>query len=270
MMFYTLTQTTTIMKVVKTKTEDINGIYAVEVERYAELYKEFPDKKAKFTRTLGKRIDIASKWMWVLKDKDKVLGSISAQPTDKTMDDFVSWEESTNNGTLEGTYVENGKNLYVVNLDVLREATKKGGQYMLMSYMAAQFLENNMQYVFFESRIPGFRQWTLDNNISAEEWSNLSDNRKTEIAKEYAYATTYKNNKKIYLDRLINFYIKSGFNMYKLVENAFEDPESHNFGVIFYKKNPLPSVLRVKPLRHLVAILVRLTSKNSKILELIV
>lgn len=259
------------MKVQNTTTQDLDGIEAVEYNRYAVLYAEKPEKKRRFRKTLEKRLLVANKWMWVVKNDEKVLGSLSAQPTSKNPQEFKSWEESTNNGTLEGTYDENGQNVYVVNLDVLQEGTKKGAQYMLMAYLAAKVLEDNKRIVFFESRMPGFREYIVkDKKISIGKWESLNKDAQDELATEYSKQKITVNGKLVPRDKLLKFYQGAGFKRDNVVANAFDDPESLNYGLVFYANNDLPRIVRMPLIRNIVASIIRLSAKNPKILDLII
>lgn len=252
------------MKIRKTRITDIDGIAAVEFDRYAVRYAEHPEEKERFKQMLKQRIEVASDWMWVLCDKKEILGALSAQPTNKTMDEFESWEASTDNGTLRATYIPKGKNVYVVNLDVSKKATQQNGQYALMVRFASQVVARNKNIVFFESRMPDFRKFIQD-TYGMKIWQGFSTEQKQKVAEEYSQKPS-SSGKKLH-DRLLNFYAESGFKFYKAIPNAFKDGESLDYGVICYARNPLPRILRMWPVRIGVSFIIRILGQNPKVLD---
>lgn len=255
------------IKVRKIALSDIDGVIEVELNRYKVLYDEFPEKKDGLKEMFQTRFKIAGDWSWVAIQNEKVLGFLSAQPTDKEPEDFVSWEVSTDNGTLTNTFKADCKNVYVVNLDVLREGTKSGAQFMLMSVLGAKAIKTNKNKLFFESRMPGFREWVFtEQNTSQPEWDSLSIEKQLELANAYKNSTIIKNDKKVRADRLLRFYEREGFALSDVVPNAFQDGESLNFGVVCQTKNPLPKIIRFWPFTDVVSIIVKTLGKNPDIL----
>lgn len=252
------------MKTRKTKITDIDGIAQVEFDRYQIRYSEHPEEKPRFKSMLKQRLEIAQDWMWVLVDKDEIAGAISAQTTNKSLDDFESWEKSTDNGTLRSTFDKTGQNVYVVNLDVSRQATKHNGQYMLMLRFASQVVARGKKLVFFESRMPDFREYVAS-KYGLEKWDHLAKTEQHQIAEDYTHLKKQDSNK--LHDRLLNFYAESGFKFYKVIDNAFVDGESLNFGVVCYTKNPFPKLLRIWPFNRFFGFLVRVLGKNPRILD---
>jgi hypothetical protein len=223
--------------------KDIGGILEVEKERYDTLYGEQFGKWGKMEHTFNRRLQNIPKWFWVAEHKNIILGSISALPTDKNCDEFNNWEESTNYGTLDSRVNYEGSNIYVVNLDVKKSWTKKGVQYRLMGLLAEKMIKEGKELLFFESRIPDFRNW-VDEKISLKEWNKLDSTKQTKLAQEYCNAEKIVGGEKRPLDRLISFYVRSGFTPDRLVREAFQDGESLNYGIIFKAENPIPSRLR--------------------------
>lgn len=257
-----------MFKVRHPNNNDIPALLEIEFDRYSTLYSEMPDKKNEVRSRFEKRLSIAREWTWVLEQNGEVVGFITGQPTSSEPSEFKSWEESTNNGTLEGKFFPEGKNVYVVNLDVKRSATKHNGQYLLMAYLGAAAVRQGKEKVVFESRMPGFRDWIYNSeNISPNEWNNMSAENKLRKAEVYVSLTTIVNGKEVLHDRLLRFYEGSGFTFVKVYPNAFEDVESLNFGVLCVGFNPVPTRLRLKPINHVVAWLFEILGKNQRMLE---
>ena len=249
-------------------TEDIPDLLEIEFDRYKTLYKEQPNKQQEIEERFRKRIKIASEWMWVIEEDKKVLGFITGQPTNEEPKDFTSWESSTNNGTLEGKFFPRGQNVYVVNLDVKRQATVKNGQYILMSYLGAKVIKEGKSRVIFESRMPGFREWVREvKKMNSHQWNGLKQEVKQEMAEHYASLTTLRDGSEVLYDRLLRFYEEAGFTFIKVLPNAFEDVESLNYGVLCVGNNPVPKVLRVAPINFLAGFSLRIFGRSQKLLE---
>lgn len=247
---------------------DVPDLLEIEFDRYATLYKETPKKREEIEARFRKRIDIAHEWMWVIEEDGKVLGFITGQPTNEEPKDFVSWEDSTNNGTLEGKFFPSGRNVYVVNLDVKRQATIQNGQYILMAYLGSKVIKEGKARVIFESRMPEFRDWILkEKKMDLSKWDALHPKTKQKIAEQYASLTTIKSGREVLYDRLLRFYDEGGFTFVKVIPNAFEDVESLNYGVLCVGNNPVPQALRFPFVNHLVSLCLRLFGKNQKLIE---
>lgn len=234
--------------------EDILGMLKIERSRYSELYDNDNEALAKVEERFRRRIRVAQTWMWVALINEEVVGFITGQPTNSEPADFVSWEESTDNGTLQKTFVEDGMNVYVVNLDVSRTATKMNAQYMLMAQLGAKAIRLGKDKVIFESRMPGFREYTMQEiGLSLDDWKKLSPEEKMKRASAYSKLTIDMDGKKVLKDRLLKFYDSGGFKLEKVFANAFKDPESLDFGMLCTGANPIPKWLRFSPVNIVVS-----------------
>lgn len=250
---------------------DIKKLLEIEFDRYQTLYREHPGKLRQVENRFKKRLSIARKWMWVLEQEGDVLGFITGLPTNDDAEDFKSWELSTNYGTLEGKYNPDGRNVYVVNLDVKREATRKNGQYLLMSALGSKAITQGKNKVIFESRMPGFRDWMKENEKAKfKAWNKLSKSEQQTHAEKYASLTTMVSGQEVLYDRLLRFYENSGFTFIKVYPNAFEDNESLNFGVLCVGHNPVPKSLRVVPINQIAGWLFKTIGRNQKLFEKLV
>jgi hypothetical protein len=247
---------------------DIEGMLSIERSRYAEIYDNNPKALNDVEQRFRRRIKVAQSWMWVAEISGQIVGFITGQPTNSEPQDFKSWEESTDNGTLEKTFDPTGKNVYVVNLDVSREATKNNAQYMLMAQLGAKGIREGKDKVIFESRMPEFRNYVYKElRISEQDWLDTPREVQKNIAEKYSNLTIVKNGKKVKKDRLLRFYDQSGFNLAKVFANAFKDPESLDYGMLCTGGNPVPKKLRIKPVNLVVAKLFEKIGKNPKLLE---
>ncbi len=250
---------------------DIPGMLEIEKSRYSELYRDNEASLKGVEDRFRRRIEVAKEWMWVAVIDKQVTGFITGQPTDSEPSDFVSWEKSTDNGTLEKTFNVHGKNVYVVNLDVSRDAAKQNVQYMLMAQLGAKSIRHGKDKVVFESRMPGFREYMLEEqSVSLTEWNDLSPSERMDKALAYSKTTTIRNGKKVLRDRLLRFYDSGGFKLEKVFANAFKDPESLDFGMLCTGGNPIPKKLRLPPLNYLVSKLFEKVGKNPDLLSRLV
>ncbi len=246
---------------------DIADLVDVELERYEQLYKEHPKSRSEIEKLFGDRLKIAGGWMWTVLMDGLPVGFLSAMPTGKSPDSFKSWEDTTNNGTLKGAFAAAGQNVYVVNLDVARRATKQNAQYLLMAQLAAKVINTNKNLVYFESRMPMFREWVVKNGMSLAKWRSVSPEKQQAQAEKYAHLKVEKNGRRAAYDRLLRFYENSGFNIGRVVPNAFKDGESLDFGVVCEAKNPLPRILRLPVLRHIIGFVLSRLGNRPDLLE---
>lgn len=242
--------------------KDIPGIVIVEFDRYGALHEEIGNSPQILTKRFTARMSSVADWYFVAETEEgKIVGSISAMPTDNPPEKFVSWEKSTNNGLATKRADNKAKYLYVINLDVLHGWTKLNVQYDLMAHLGAKLIEFGFEALYFESRIPGFRKWVTSQGL-LKSWSALSAMEQLEHAKVYCHETDEKNEP---VDRLLKFYYRSGFKVERVVANAFQDPESLNFGAIFTVPNPYRTKFKV--VNALTSQVFRLIAKHPKILK---
>ncbi len=256
------------IKVRHPREADIPYLLKVEFERYDLMYELHPEKKQEVEQVFRKRISIAKNWMWVLIVDGEPSGFITGQPTNKSPKDFESWEKSTDNGTLETTFEPKGRNVYVVNLDVSRSATPIGGQYMLMAALGGEIIKTSKDTIMFESRMPSFREWVINElDGGLDKWGSLPNDKKQDVAEEYAGSMTERKGKMVRFDRLLRFYEGSGFNLVKVIPNAFSDEESLDFGMLCTGKNPIPRWLRLMPINWLVGSLLEKVGRSPDLLS---
>jgi len=252
------------------RNEDVSGMLKIEKSRYSELYKNKTSLSA-VEKRFKKRIEIAKSWMWVAQLDSQIVGFITGQPTNSKPEDFESWEKSTDNGTLKTTFEPDGENVYVVNLDVDRKATKLNAQYMLMAQLGAKCIREAKAMVIFESRMPEFRRYVYEElGFTSDAWELLDYHEKMNLAIEYSKLTTERNGKIVPKDRLLRFYKTGGFHLVKVFPNAFKDPESLDFGVLCTGNNPIPKSLRFGPINFLVSKIFEKVANNPKLLNKLV
>ena len=140
-----------------------------------------------------------------------------------------SWDSISGNGTLS-THRKDGDTGFGLDMSVLPEFQGRGVSQILAfrSFLIGVVLSNK-KGVFLGARIPMFYK------------SNLS-------VADYVFG---KNENGKALDPEIRLYLKDGFRIIKIVPNYIEDPESLNYGVLMFWKNPLYKFTKHLPLHWL-------------------
>lgn len=239
--------------------QDIEEIVDVDVRAFSSVYADYDVDPSIWRKELvdkfeGRYEKLGGKWLRIFERDGKIAGFINSCPTSKTPEDFVNWEDTTDDGTLETTYDPNGDYLYVVSLSMVPEGSKLKGQNMLFGDQIGQFVTGQFKQAFFESRMPGFRKWvderTAETSLSADE---LSSELRDELAQEYFALTKEVNGKTVPHDRLLSIYKAVGCRLLKVVPDAYQDAPSMNYGVVCVFDNPLPETLRRSKLASTIA-----------------
>jgi hypothetical protein len=208
-------------------------------------------------------------WTEILFSRDeRPLGFIMACPTSESPEDFVSWEHTTRNGTLDGTYDEDGNFLYVVSLSVLPEASNAGGQDMLMMNMIGNIVKGDY-HAYFESRLPGLKRWMMsrcrENGLKLDA---LNQEERDGFAEQYFESRIEIDGKKVPTDRLMRMYESMGCSFVKLAPDAYQDELSMNYGVVCQYDNPLPDWVRRSAIaRGVIGSAIRVASHSPDLIE---
>jgi hypothetical protein len=183
--------------------------------------------------------------------------------TDKSWEEFTSWEESTNNGTLDGVTNPEGKYAYVVNMTVAPGGSEVRGMQKILVNLMSRALEENLEYGYFVSRIPEFTKWLDAEGI---DYTTLPTEDLDKKAEEYIGLTaTSRRGKEEPIDYELRTYTRSGFDMGKLVNAGFSDHESLSYGVTF--KAPIIGTGKPKILRKVMGRGMRAASKSTKLMS---
>ena len=197
-------------------------------------------------------------------DWDSVIeGFVSAFPTDISKEDFVSWEVSTADGTLDGKVNKDGKYAYITNMTIMSEAVKLGAEEMLLGYLFAKCVSHGVEYGYFVSRIPSFKRWSRRNQIDQENPIALK-----EAAENYVKLRRRNGKRR---DPELSLYESLGYGLERTVQNAFKDEASLNFGVVCRVDNPFKNRFTdIKPIRLAVGGLLSKISNHPKILKKVI
>ncbi|OGL25977.1 hypothetical protein A3E49_02480 [Candidatus Saccharibacteria bacterium RIFCSPHIGHO2_12_FULL_49_19] len=249
--------------------EDIEQLVDVDLLAFRSVYRYYdipPDElKTELLDKFKQRYDrVGNKWITVLERDNKIVGFLMACPTSKPPEEFISWEDTTDNGTLKNTYDRNGQFLYVVSLSVTSEGSKLAGQDMLMVDLISKIIEGNY-LAYFESRLPGLKRWMLGRcREDGQQIDSLGERQKQEYAEEYFRLNTNLSPGEKPIDPLLKILHDMGSYFSRLVPNAYQDELSMNYGVVATYESPLPSFVRRSPtLRKGIALAVRSISKSN-------
>lgn len=212
--------------------EDVPSLVAIDMATFNSVYASYAtdpsslryDLEEKFAHRINL---LGGEWTSVLERNGKPVGLMTSCPTSKTPESFVSWEDTTDNGTLDTTYDQNGKNLYTTTLSVLPEGSPAKG--MLFAHQIGQGLRDDYTQAFFESRIPGLRSWV---GTKHPEVDALSKEQLDVLANEYFNLTNTVGETDVPYDRLLRLYHNMGCKLLKLIPNAYNDTPSMNYGVL--------------------------------------
>lgn len=254
--------------------DDIEQLVDLDMLSFKEVYRHYPasydEQRADILQKFTNRFELTGySWTEVLEGDDgTVVGFVMGCPTTIEPEEFESWEQITDNGTLNSTYNKDGKNLYVVSLTVAPGLMATGAHNMLYMDIMGKCYERGMDKGFFESRLPGLKTWlTRTTKAEGKTIDELSEEEKLAYAEEYLNTKRLTSKgKEVPLDPLIRSFDAIGADFVKVVPDGYQDEESLNFGVITVIGNVFPTWMRDKgPTKLLAGKTLRKIAKNNKL-----
>ena len=115
-----------------------------------------------------------------------------------------SWEESTSNGTLAGTYDPTSKICFIASMTASHMGSEHGVVDLLLANAVQKSVRERKQTAYFISPMPGYHE-----------------HADTMTPEAYAAATRVQDGKTVALDPQIRFYEEFGTKPLRLVENGF-------------------------------------------------
>lgn len=222
---------------------DIDQIVDLDLRMFQKAYgAEEPSREEVGAMMLSRlrNIQDGGGWMLACEVGGRIEGFITAFRTSKPQEKFRSWEDSTNNGTLDGVVDPKGRYIYVANLTVSPQASKQSGRQRLMAYSIGEAIkEGGSEYAYFESRMPGYKRWLKRSGYNPDEMDTAMLDS---LAEEYVNLKQERDGKAVPVDAQIRMYESAGMERGVLVAGAFSDPESLGYGVVF--TSPLPRMPR--------------------------
>jgi hypothetical protein len=249
---------------------DLDRLASIDLSRFRKAYGENVPSKEEVKEVFSKRLSNSPEWMFVVEVDGEVEGFVSAFRTNKGIEDFVSWEESTANGTLENRVDPNGKYVYITNMTINPVAVENGGEDMLIANLFANGIAEGVEYGYFVSRMPQFKRW-LGRKLRSENKDSMPESQELhQLANEYAdLKKTTKKGKEVRFDYELRMYEEAGFSLEKVVNDAFSDEASMNYGVLFKADVPPHNrtLKKIKPYRHFLASSLRFIARKPNLLR---
>ena len=243
----------------KATLDDIDRLADIDLLLFKSAYGEELPKKDEIVKTLTKRFSNNPDWMFVVELDGVVEGFTSAFKTHTPPKDFVSWEQSTADGTLDGKVKPDGEYVYVTNLTIKHEAVELGGEEMLLANLFANAIEDGVEQGYFASRMPYFKRW-LEQRPEVDTAKDLA-----ELADEYFNLRDEEGKRQ---DKQLRMYEDFGYKLERVVKDAFSDEASMDFGVVCVAEIPPKGLLKkIKPFRKTMAFALRQAAKRPKILN---
>lgn len=245
--------------------EDIEGIVALDRKMFNGAYGEVPpeDEVRSMMHRRLENVQRGGGWMYVQEKEGQIKSMMTAFRTNKPAEEFVSWEDSTADGTLDEKIDEDGAYLYVTNLTV----SGGGEREVIMGRMFSNAIREGVTYAYFEARMPQFRRWLTGQTASeGKTLDDLDESQLAEKARSYRDLTkTNGKGKQVPHDWQLRMYKNAGMELGPLVPNAFQDADSLNFGVMC----TMPIPLRKSPrfVRATAAFAVKTATRFPKIME---
>jgi hypothetical protein len=252
------------LKVREATLDDIDRLADIDLLLFKRAYGNKPPEKEGVVDMLTKRLENNPGWMLLAEVNGEIEGFVSAFRTNKPIEEFVSWEDSTADGTLEGRVDPDGKYGYVTNMTIKHEAVELGAEEMLLANLVAKGIEEGVEYAYFVSRMPHFKRWA-DEQIKFGAIDSVDEGNVQELAEKY-FNLRNDDNKRY--DPQLRMYESFGYKLEKLVGNAFEDDASYDFGVVCKAQiSPNEAVRRIKPIRKAAAFALKQVAKRPKLIR---
>lgn len=193
---------------------DVEQIVAVDDSRYAGITSQYASS---LEDMFLKRIENSYGWFWVAEVNGRIEGLLSCLPVASSPESFISWDECTADGTLEGKYDPASDVVYVVALTTTPIGTKLDVADLLLATGLAKAVRSRMRLAFFSGRLPGYHSFA-----------------RTMTALDYYNATVEIGGKLRAMDAQVRHFESLGLKRVRLVEGGFpEDDESCGYGVLF-------------------------------------
>lgn len=213
-------------------TEDVQRLVEIDLTGFKDAYGPDLPSTGQIRTMFERRVANAHGWMFVATVDGVVEGFVTAFPTNKSEADFVSWELSTSNGTLDGVVEAGGKYAYIVNLTVNPAAMRLGAMAALAANLYALGVRNRVERAYFVSRIPMFRSWLTKQQRKGLAPGDPTADELKRLAEEYAVTRRDSGKRPVLLDPELRFYEGMGIKLGAVVADAFSDFASMDFGVI--------------------------------------
>lgn len=161
----------------------------------------------------------------------KIVGYVGIEFVNDMFNKEFTWDAITDNGMIAKSHQPNGEYAYGLNLSVHHSANGRRISDALILLGLQTMVIYNRKGGFIGSRIPFFKKYKESHpDTSVDEYIKLKRNGKPR-------------------DYELRLYGEAGFVPVTILPDYFPDPESLNYGVLVYRKNPFYN----KPFRKFLA-----------------
>jgi hypothetical protein len=216
------------MVMVRLATEkDIAGIMQVEEETFGRIGEDAMAAQEMLMERIKLCNGNGGRWFWVAEHKGHLVGDMILQPMQLNPDGAVSWESSTDGGTLKRTFNKEGNAVFVVSLAVCARAPA-GTNELLGLATLAQWAASGKEYYAFCMRMPGFAAAHKRTGVSAEmywQMKRADGGPKDPLLRKF-------------------WMMSGGVQPYKLLKNGYPpDEESGGHAVFFALEDPVKALI---------------------------
>ena len=250
--------------------DDIEEMVNIDLRAFSSVYSNYgktedelrAELKDKFTNRMEL---VGGQFIKVAERDGEMVGFIACCPTSEHPENFRSWEDSTDNGTLNGTYDPSGKNLYIVSLSMISKGSAELAQNMLFGSILSELVKGDFDLAYFESRVPGLRRWMRGQSRTlGMKIDELTQEQKDVFARQYFELKKEKNGKLVPKDKLLEIYDSAGCRFVDIYRDAYQDELSMNYGVLAIFDNPMPERARKLPVaRKLASLAIKQAAKSN-------
>jgi ribosomal protein S18 acetylase RimI-like enzyme len=202
------------IKIREAKIEDIPQILDVEIATWGK-------ERAATFEMLESRIKTFPEGTLIAVVDEKIVGVVVVEIINSNLiNNFSTWYEITDNGFIAKTHNPRGDTLYGVTLSVHPLYQNKGIGKELMIAVGKLAIKHNLKGGLLGARIPHYHKYA--DRIKVQDYVKISQKDQCNIPP----------------DPELVFYQKLGLKIVKIIPNYFDDPESLNYGVLVFWKNP--------------------------------
>lgn len=221
--------------------DDVDRLVEVEFETFQDVYEVHPSTPEEVRSMITTRLGVVQDLMIVGEVDGVIEGVMACQRTNLKTYEVKSWEETTNNGTLIGTHVPDGRNFYIVNLAVTNKGSEHNLSDQLIALMISKFVEARGEEAHLLSRIPQFAEWVEEQGV---DFGELSEAEQDALAEQYVGTTKIVEGKERLYDGVLQRYVDAGVKPVAVLRDAYADPCSLNYEVLCVYENFLPKMLK--------------------------
>jgi hypothetical protein len=149
--------------------EDLDGIAAVEEVAFEEAGEDTVAPRELMRQRIELCNAVAPGWFYVVTHNDVIQGYAVYQPTTLNPGECVTWEKSSDNGTLHNTFDPKGETVFGVSIGTKNDAPDHTGDLLLRVMIEACIASGKKRFMFC-SRLPGLREAHISGVMPEDYW----------------------------------------------------------------------------------------------------